>query len=98
MHCREITNKKNAKHLPSYNAIINRGLEKSFIGWPEGKELVTLTLGSSIVKLLSTYNPGRATISSIATIKKIDEPGCNVYGLKGQQNSLLFFEEKIPLI
>ena len=44
------------------------------------------------------YNPGRATISSIATIKKIDEPGCNVYGLKGQQNSLLFFEEKIPLI
>jgi len=47
---------------------------------------------------LPNYNPGRATISSIATIKKIDQPGCNVYGLKGQQNSLLFFEEKIPLI
>ena len=43
------------------------------------------------------YNPGSTTNLASATIKKIDEPGCNVYGLKWATKLPPFFAEEIPL-
>ena len=43
------------------------------------------------------YNPGSTTNLAFATIKKIDEPGCNVYGLKWATKLPPFFTEEIPL-
>ena len=49
------------------------------------------------VLLLCYYNPGSTTNLASATIKKIDEPGCNVYGLKWATKLPPFFAEEIPL-
>ena len=45
------------------------------------------------------YNPGTCSTNNLAsaTIKKIDEPGCNVYGLKWATKLPPFFAEEIPL-
>ena len=40
------------------------------------------------------YNPGSTTNLAFATIKKIDEPGCNVYGLKWATKLPPFFMRK----
>ena len=41
-----------------------------------------------------SYNPGSTTNLAFATIKKIDEPGCNVYGLKWATKLPPFFMRK----
>ena len=56
------------------------------------------TLLSKVYRDYEHYNPGSTTNLAFATIKKIDEPGCNVYGLKWATKLPPFFYEKIPLI